>query len=428
MRVSGQTSRSARFPETGTFQRANPEQKVRACSIPILPPELSLPWGPEVSVKKRGSLLIHRNCKPENNAMKYVIIRSLFAFAALSLLFINGCRPLEEKEKGVADGLPVDCTYAMPSLPEVNRMLLQEPSNAQLYRIRSQILLDSSRYPEALSDAKRALSLNPEDAFNFVVVAKAHRALGHLDSALSACHTAEQSGFNDADNNLLLGDLYYIIRKYGKSLEYLNKALKQAPFEPRIYFLKGLVFWEQGDSAKAVSNWQTSIEQDAAYADGYIRLARYYVESGDTKTAEEYLRSGLRLRPGDAFLNANMGLFLSRSFPDSAITFFRTALVSDAGQKEALSGLGALLYTKGNWKEALPVLEQAARSDPKNPSVRYYLGLALRNDGQPDRAMSELKVTLELNKTFLKEAAAALEKVRKQRDKQLKDSLKASQP
>lgn len=421
--MRGQSFSTARYPANDVLRKAVPEEKSRACGLPILTPGLSLPPGTE-EVAKEKTFLLHR--KPENNAMKYVFAWVIFAFAALSLLLTNGCRPLEEKEKGAAEGLPVDCTYALPSLPEVNKMLLQDPANAQLYRIRSQILLDSARYPEALSDAKRALSLNPEDAFNFVVVAKAHRALGHIDSALSACHTAEQTGFNDPDNNLLLGDLYYIIRKYGKSLEYLNKALKQAPFEPRIYFLKGMVFWEQGDSAKAVSNWQTSIEQDAAYADGYIRLARFYVESGDTKTAEEYLRSGLRLRPGDAFLNASMGLFLSRSFPDSAITFFRAAIGSDPDQKEALSGLGTLLYSKGLWEEALPVLEQAARTDPKNPQVRYYLGLALRNAGQPDRAIAELEVTRDLNKSFVKEAVAALEKVRKQRALQRKDSLPAT--
>ena len=91
-----------------------------------------------------------------------------------------------------------------------------------------------------------------------------------------------------------------------------------------------MVFWETKDTAKAISNWQTSIEQDPEYADGYCRLATHYMEAKKYDVAEQYLRSGLRLRPNDPFLNYDMGVFLNyRNFPDSAIGFYRKALALD---------------------------------------------------------------------------------------------------
>jgi tetratricopeptide (TPR) repeat protein len=320
------------------------------------------------------------------------------------LLLWVACKPFTEKQQK-KDGIPVDCTLSIPSLPEVTRQILQDPSNAVLYRVRSQILIDSGRHAEALSDAKRALSLNPEDQYNFVVVAKAHRAMGHVDSALSACATAEQNGFKDPDNYLLMGDLYLIIRQYGKSLDYLNKALKMAPFEPRIYFLKGMVFWETKDTTKALSNWQTSIEQDPEYADGYCRLATYYMERKKYDVAEQYLRSGLRLRPGDAFLQYDMGVFLTyRGFPDSASRFYEQALKLNPSLIPAKINLGVLRYENGRYEEALNLLEPCRNEDPKNPLLAYYLGLSYDRNDQKDKAEAEFRRAVLLGGEYGKKA------------------------
>ncbi len=349
---------------------------------------------------------------------------SFLSFVAL-MVFISlmpACKPYQEKENP-EDGTPVDCTFGLPDLKKINQFILNDPNNAKLYRIRSQILLDSGRYKEALSDAKNALALNPKDLYNFVVTAKAHRSLGHIDSALSACHTAEKLGFDDPDNHLLLGDLYLIVRRYKESLEYLNKALKKAPFEPRIYFLKGVLFWEQRDTAKALSNWQTSIEQDVNFGDGYARLATYYMEKKEYATAEQYLRSGLRLRPSDAFLHYDMGVFLfQKGFPDSAFTAYETAIRLDPRLYLAKENMAYLLYRKGKYEEVISLLTSALPSDPKNPSLAYYLGLAYRNTGKYDLAAAELNRTVQLNKEYAKEAAAALEKVKKFQLQQRKDS------
>jgi len=328
----------------------------------------------------------------------------------VSSSIIWSCKPYTEKENP-AEGTPIDCTLSIPDLAKVNKFILQDPNNANLFRIRSQILLDSGRYNEALSDAKRALSINPEDQFNFIVVGKAHRALGHVDSALSACATAEQNGFADPDNFMLMGDLYLVIRQYAKSLDYLNKALKMAPFEPRIYFLKGMVFWETKDTAKALSNWQTSIEQDPEYADGYCRLATYYMAKKQYSVAEQFLRSGLRLRPNDAFLNFDMGVFLTyRNFPDSSIGFYEKALALDPKLSPARINLGVLRYRNGSFSEALQLLEPCVKDDPKNALLAYYLGLSYRKNEMEEKAVSELERAVALGGEYGKDAAKALKK------------------
>jgi len=346
-------------------------------------------------------------------------------FIVLILLFagfFESCQPLQEREK-TEKGTPIDCTYSLPDLARINQFILENPNDGKLFRIRSQILLDSGQYKEALSDAKRALSLNPEDLYNFVVVGKAHRALGQIDSALMACNTAEKSGFNDPDNYLLMGDLYLIIRQYNKSLEYLNKALKLAPFEPKIYFLKGMLFWEQNDTTKAVSNWQTSIEQDASFGDGYAKLASHYINLKKFDLAEQYLRSGLRLKPNDAFLHYDMGVFLTfKGYSDSAASAYEQALVLKPDLSVAQTNLGLIRFNQRRYTESRSLLEKALPTDPKNPAILYPLALSYQYTGMLDNAIAELDKVIKLNRDYVKEAGLALEKTRKLKQALPKDT------
>jgi len=331
---------------------------------------------------------------------------------------------MEEKEK-TDNGTPIDCTYTLPNLAKINEFILADPNDGKLFRIRSQILLDSGRLQEALSDAKRALSLNPEDLYNFVVVAKAHRALGQIDSALSACLTARNAGFNDPDNLMLLGDLYLIIKQYAKSLEYLNQALKLAPFEPKIYYLKGVLFWEKNDTLKALSNWQTAIEQDPGYGDGYAKLSSYYIGIKDFTTAEQYLRSGLRLKPNDAFLHYDMGVYLNyKGYPDSAITYYERAIALDQKLFLAQENLGYLRFNKRAFSEAIPLFETSLLVDAKNSTLVYRLGQSYIYVGEYAKAEIELQKVVQLDKEFVPDALKELVRVRKQLAIQKLDSAK----
>jgi len=333
----------------------------------------------------------------------------LIILSAVALFCFNwACKPLKEKED-TSNGTPIDCTYSLPDLAKINQFILANPDDGKLYRIRSQILLDSGQNMEALSDAKKALALNPDDLYNFVVVAKAHRALGHVDSALSACFTAEKAGLDDPDNNLLQGDLYLILREYAKSLDYLNRALKQAPFEPKIYFLKGVLYWEKKDTTSALSSWQTAIEQDATFGDGYARLASYYIDKKDFSTAEQYLRSGLRLRPNDAILHYDMGVFLnSKGFPDSAITAYEKAISLDRKLLPAQQNLGYLKFNKRLYQEAILLFEACLPTEPKNSSLAYFLGLSYQYSGELENAKIELERVVKLDKEYVKEAEKSL--------------------
>ena len=57
-------------------------------------------------------------------------------------------------------------------------------------------------------------------------------------------------------------ELHYLYRKHEESLKDLNNVLRVDPYEAKAYYFKGLNFKELGDFEKAVSQFQTTVEQD----------------------------------------------------------------------------------------------------------------------------------------------------------------------
>jgi tetratricopeptide (TPR) repeat protein len=78
--------------------------------------------------------------------------------------------------------------------------------------------------------------------------------------------------------------------------------------------------------------------------------------------------------------------------------------------------LGWVNYRRGEFKEALPLLEDAARSLPDAALIRYHLGMTYLSVGDQAKATEHLQRGLELSKADAETKAkieAALQKVGK---------------
>jgi cellulose synthase operon protein C len=67
---------------------------------------------------------------------------------------------------------------------------------------------------------------------------------------------------------------------------------------------------------------------------------------------------------------------------------------ANSANPNLLDTYGWVLVRRGQYAEALPVLERAAELAPQSPVVRYHLAMAQLNSGQRDRARENLRVAL----------------------------------
>jgi Flp pilus assembly protein TadD len=83
---------------------------------------------------------------------------------------------------------------------------------------------------------------------------------------------------------------------------------------------------------------------------------------------------------------------------------------ASAGNGDLLDTAGWVQFKRGDYSQALPVLQRAAALMPQSHEVHYHLGMAELRNGQADRARTDLETALAGSSRFFGEedARAAL--------------------
>lgn len=284
-------------------------------------------------------------------------------------LWLSAC---QAKEPPATESLP-DLAHVQNLTPaqqvrELSAAIGQDSTNAALYQRRARLYLTLRNGPAAAMDADRVLRLDGPKPANYLLRAEARRAAGQLKGAQEDCQQAEQLGYDGPELSELQGELAFIERKYQVAINYLNEALKKAPFEERAYFYKGMVYAETGDTTQAISSFQTAAEQAPRMADAYSQLAAIYHARKDYVTARQYLDAGLRTSPDDGFLHYNTGVNLVLQHrPDSALTLFTKAAQLDSTLYLAHYNAAMLHYGRDAFGPAARHLSAVLRRAPQPP-------------------------------------------------------------
>jgi len=172
-----------------------------------------------------------------------------------------------------------------------------------------------------------------------------------------------------------------------------------------------------------------SLDPTCGEVHGYLGMASQ--NSGDTKQAVAEYTKALQLNPQMSFINVNLGTcYLNLSQPDQAVPYFERYLqenpnaqdaaqvrqyIQQAGSRRGQSGQsgqnnlrgiveqGQAFLNQRRFSEAQSAFEQAIAQQPNFPPAHFYLGYALAQSGQPQRAVSEFQRALQLDPS-LKEA------------------------
>jgi len=94
----------------------------------------------------------------------------------------------------------------------------------------------------------------------------------------------------------------------------------------------------------------------------------------------------------------------------SAISEFEAYLASNPSDASSRSSLGEIYLYSRQYKNALPELEKAVKTEPGNPRYHFLYGLALSGDGHKQYAAVQFRKTIQLdpNSVYAKEAKKQL--------------------
>ena len=199
--------------------------------------------------------------------MKNIVILSIL------VLFVASCKQsIETTKEDVAHADSLLKIIKSPELEAVNKKILENPNDPLLYNERATIYLKFKQFEDAVNDTKRSLRIDSTIAETYLIEADVFFAANETRKAKELLEIIVRKFPKNTDGLLKLGELYFFVKQYDNAFVKINDALKVDENLAKAYYLKGSIYKEIGDTAKAVSSLETAIDQDNKNLGAFLDL------------------------------------------------------------------------------------------------------------------------------------------------------------
>jgi tetratricopeptide (TPR) repeat protein len=222
--------------------------------------------------------------------------------------------------------------------------------------------LAEKRYDAAAQRVEQQLQKNPDAAGTHFLEAKiymAHAAQRDSVRAEAALQKAIELDANFTPAYELLVSVYLAENKLPQAISQLKAEMEKDPNNSRPLLMAGLVYEHMKDYPKARESYEKVLALSPDSILGLNNLAYLYAERlNGLGKAYELAQKARALQPADA-------------------------MVADT--------LGWILYRRGDYQQALVLLQESASKLPENPEVQFHLGMANYMMGQREAARTALQ-------------------------------------
>lgn len=307
-------------------------------------------------------------------------------------------------EKVVEDTAHTDSLMKVlnsPELKAINQKILESPNNADLYNERARIYLSLKQNEEAVSDAKRAIRIDSTKAEYYLTEADIFFAANETRNSKDALELIVKKFPTNTEGLLKLGELYYLVKQYDNAFAKINDALKINVNLAKAYYLKGSIYKETGDTAKAISSFETAIEQDNKNYGAFLDLGLIYGARKNT-IALEYYDNAISINPARVDgLYAKAKLLQDLDKTDEAIALYNRILKADSLHEFSFYNIGAIeLEIKKDAKAALEYFTKAINANPKYAEAYFARGVCYQELKDRNNAFADYNMCLQLKPNY----------------------------
>ena len=200
--------------------------------------------------------------------------------------------------------------------------------------------------------------------------------------------------------------------EYGGAVTDFLEATRRLPRYALAFLYLGQVWERQGKVEKAKDAYRQAVAADPNLSEAWFRLGVLLYQLGSLGEAQECLQ-----KAGDHFPQMAQrcwylgGIAQAQNRWQDALEALNQAIKADPAFFPAyLEGGKLLVRDLGRPKEAVPLLKEAVRLDPRHAMARYYLALAHLMSWNPAGAWEQYFVLQDLAPELAANLAAAMEK------------------
>jgi tetratricopeptide (TPR) repeat protein len=307
------------------------------------------------------------------------------------------------------------------------------PNNVPILAILADVRLERQNWfgAQEVADKIRRIDGDPRLADEILGVALSGR--NKFDDSISILENTYAATSGAALPMVNLVNALVRAGKLDQAATFVQNVLQSSPDNARAYILLGSIQLAKNAPAEALKSLRTAIERQPKNTAGYEALANFHLREKNNAEALKVIRAGLEQQPESFALHlALAGVLVLQGDYEAAITEYEYLVKKDPGSLIAANNLASLLadyradkaslerayslatilrkspvpsfkdtlgwiyYQQGDYKNAIPLLEQAAAELPNRPLVRYHLGMSYIAIGELAKATEQLKKAHEL--------------------------------
>ena len=305
------------------------------------------------------------------------------------------------------------------------------PKNTRILTALAQVRLSRGNWAGAQEIAENVRRAGNDRGVADQILGAALAGQNKYQESIGALQNAYSAAPDSVQPLLSLVNVYVRAQQTDKAVALLKSVTKANPANAEAYVLLGSINQANNAPDEAFKNFTTAVEKQPKNDAGYRALAKLYASQKKNDQAEAIIRVGLKELPDNAVLHLTLANILEQGGNvDAAIAEYEALLAKDPSSLIATNNLASLLvdhrtdqasrdraqvlaaslrkspvpqfkdtlgwvsYQQGDYKNAVPALEQAVAALPDVAVIHYHLGMSYLAIGEPAKASEQLKLAL----------------------------------
>ena len=313
----------------------------------------------------------------------------------------------------------------------LTELMSRQPNNLPLLSTLAEVKLTRQDWAGAQEIGESIRRISDSRGIADQILGAALRGRHKYDESIAAFQNAVAAAPSAVQPMASLVRALVGAKQTDRAVAFLQSVLKTNPGNAEAHVLLGSVWLAKNVPEQAMKSFMTAIEKQPKDIIGYRAVADLYVRQNDNAAALKVIRAGLKEQPDSVILHLALAAILERNGDyEAAISEYEYILTQQPGSLIAANNLASMLsdhrtdkasleraqslvaslrnspvpqfkdtlgwvnYRRGDFKAAVPLLEEAAAALPDLAMVHYHLGMGYLAMGQANRAAEEFTKAL----------------------------------
>lgn len=264
------------------------------------------------------------------------------------------------------------------------------------------VLQRQGKMDEARRAFEKASEIAPDNLDPINQLVGMDLAEKQYDAATKRVQQQLQRKPDAAGNHFIEARIYAAQRDWPRAETELRKTIELNADFAAAYDLLVSVYLAANKLPQAISELETLLKKNPSNAAALMIEATVYDKMNDYQKARDTYEKLLALNPDSVSALNNLAYIYAEHLSqlDRGYELAEKARTLEPNAAEVADTLGWILYKRGDYQQALALLQESANKLPQNSEVQFHLGMTSYMMGQADKARSAFEQALHATADF----------------------------